>query len=173
MLWTSCNSYSRLRYLWKLCLMEIFRISEHFCRDIFICHFVCNYLYEQALYEWNKWRANSGIDLRVVTLKALWFPEQQNSSLTLRNWLGWSKDKRLGNADNKHFLWDSFVSVCELTKYLICSCKNVPILLHMAHWHVIFLTRRMLHMVGIMLSASNLHCHFNCKEGHFSITWMD
>jgi len=34
---------------------------------------------------------------------------------------------------------------CELTDYLVGSCKNVPVLIHLTQWNIVFSPRRKWH----------------------------
>jgi hypothetical protein len=45
-------------------------------------------------------------------------------------------------------------TLCELTNHLMWNCKNVPILIHLTHWHISFFSRRKWHIVRMRLNIT-------------------
>jgi len=77
--------------------------------------------------------------------------------------MGWNSDKRLDNAGNKLFFFlDFLILVYEFTTYLIWSCENIPILIHLTEWNIVFFSWRKWHVVSMRLSTTTLHPFFLC-----------
>jgi len=85
----------------------------------------------------------------------IWQKCNHNTVIIITTWRwqiswGWKEDKRL------EIFSQIFCFMYELTNYLMWSCKNVPILIHLTQWHIIFFAWRKWHMVRRELSTTYL-----------------